>query len=156
VKEVNQKRPAVAPRPAPAIRAGRRLLADGGGGRVRSEGGPRRDRQIRAHGSGNQVIGQHGKIIAFYPASIGSTEKPAPTNHVAFIQQSAAGRLCLNGYVSNPVPCSESRFVRVELNAVEIHAFVEWGYLEPKDREDRSAIEAAANAAISDLLGGFL
>src|SRR5713101_9632037 len=32
--------------------------------------------------------------------------------------------------------CSESRFVRVELNAVEIDAFVEWGYLEPKDRED--------------------
>jgi hypothetical protein len=67
-------------------------------------------------------------------------------NHVAFIQQSAAGRLCLNGYVSNPVPCSESRFVQVELKAVEIDAFVEWGYLEPKDREDICAIEQAANA----------
>lgn len=38
------------------------------------------------------------------------------------------------------------RFVRVELNAVEIDAFVEWGYLEPKDREDICAIEQAANA----------
>ena len=47
-----------------------------------------------------------------------------------------------NGWSSAP----KSRFVRVELNAVEIDAFVEWGYLEPKDREDICAIEQAANA----------
>ena len=48
--------------------------------------------------------------------------------------------------MNRPVPCSESRFVQVELKAVEIDAFVEWGYLEPKDREDICAIEQAANA----------
>jgi hypothetical protein len=48
------------------------------------------------------------------------------------------------------------RIVRVEIDATEVEALVRRGYLEPKDREDASAIEAAANAAISDLLGGFV
>jgi hypothetical protein len=48
------------------------------------------------------------------------------------------------------------RIVQVEIDAREVEVLVRRGYLEPKDREDRSAIEAAANAAISDLLGGFL
>jgi hypothetical protein len=48
------------------------------------------------------------------------------------------------------------RVVRVEIDAAEVEALVTRGYLEPKDREDQSAIEAATNAAISDLLGGFL
>jgi hypothetical protein len=41
-------------------------------------------------------------------------------------------------------------------STAEVEALVRRGYLEPKDREDASAIEAAANAAMSDLLGGFL
>jgi hypothetical protein len=48
------------------------------------------------------------------------------------------------------------RVVRVEIDAAEVEALVRRGYLEPKDREDASAIEAAANAAMSDLLAGFL
>ena len=48
------------------------------------------------------------------------------------------------------------RIVRVEIDAREVEVLVRRGYLEPKDREDQSAIEAATNAAISDLLGGFL
>ena len=54
------------------------------------------------------------------------------------------------------LPSGWAQDIRVEIDAAEVEALVRRGYLEPKDREDQSAIEAAANAAISDLLGGFL
>jgi hypothetical protein len=101
---------------------------------------------VRAATASRDIIRQSARICRHANRVIVPLVLLRHDNHVAFIQQSAAGRLCLNGYVSNPVPRSESRFVRVELNAVEIDAFVEWGYLEPKDREDICAIEQAANA----------
>jgi hypothetical protein len=45
--------------------------------------------------------------------------------------------------------------VRIELAAVEIDALVERGYLDPKNRDDLTAIGEAATAFISDALFGM-
>jgi hypothetical protein len=42
--------------------------------------------------------------------------------------------------------------VRIEIAAAEVDALVKRGYLEPKNRDDQTAIEEAATAFISDAL----
>jgi hypothetical protein len=47
------------------------------------------------------------------------------------------------------------RSVRIEISAVEIDALVERRYLDPKSRDDLTAIGEAATAFISDALFGM-
>ena len=47
------------------------------------------------------------------------------------------------------------RSVRIELAAVEIDALVKRGYLDPKNRDDLTAIGEAATAFISDAVFGM-
>ena len=50
----------------------------------------------------------------------------------------------------------QRRVVRIEIDAADLEELVKRGYLGANDREDLSAIEWAANAFLSDALGGFL